>query len=92
MISVFYIDENRSAEGQTDVFKWAVWTKVNRSLDRSLALMINIILSDEDAPMEIWHVSADSCSHDVWASARPVVQTDAEEAACLGNNIWLQLK
>ena len=39
------------------------WTKVNRRLDDRLALIVNIMVSDEDAPMEIWHVDADSRSN-----------------------------
>ena len=39
------------------------WTKVNRRLDDPLALIINIMVSDEDAPMEIWHVNADRRSN-----------------------------
>lgn len=39
------------------------WTKVNRRLDDPLALIINIMVSDEDAPMEIWHVNTDCLSH-----------------------------
>ncbi len=33
------------------------WTKVNRRLDDPLALIVNIMVSGEDAPMEIWRVT-----------------------------------
>lgn len=48
--------------GQTAVVNLSgrFWTKVNRRLDDGLALIINIMVSDEDAPMEIWHVDTDS--------------------------------
>lgn len=36
------------------------WTKVNWRLDDRLTLIINIMVSDEDVPMEIWHVNTDS--------------------------------
>lgn len=36
------------------------WTKVNRRLDDSPAHIVSIMVSDEDAPMEIWHVNTDS--------------------------------
>lgn len=36
------------------------WTKVNRRLDNRLVLIVDKRVSDEDAPMEIWHVNADS--------------------------------
>lgn len=39
------------------------WTKVNRRLDDRLALIVNIMVSDEDAPMEIWHMNTDSWSN-----------------------------
>lgn len=47
--------------GQTAVVNLSgrFWTKVNRRLDDPLALIINIMVSDEDAPMEIWHVNTD---------------------------------
>lgn len=48
--------------GQTAVvcLSGRFWTKVNRRLDDRPALIINIMVSDEDAPVEIWHVDADS--------------------------------
>lgn len=51
--------------GQTAVvcLSGRFWTKVNRRLADQLALIINIMVSDEDAPMEIWHVNADSRSN-----------------------------
>ncbi len=33
------------------------WTKVNRRLDDRLGLIVNVMVSGEDAPMEIWHVT-----------------------------------
>lgn len=36
---------------------------MNRRLDDPLALIINIMVSDEDAPMEIWHVNNDCLSN-----------------------------
>lgn len=36
------------------------WTKVNRRLDDRPALIIDIMVADEDDPMEIWHVNTDS--------------------------------
>lgn len=53
MISDFYIDENRSAEGETAVayFSGRFWTKVNRrwTIGR---LLNNKTVSEEDALME----------------------------------------
>lgn len=39
------------------------WTKVNRRLDDPPALIVDIMVSDEDAPMEIWHVNNDCLSN-----------------------------
>lgn len=36
---------------------------MNRRLDDPLTLIINIMVSDEDTPMEIWHVNNDCLSH-----------------------------
>lgn len=39
------------------------WTKVNQRLNNPLALIIDIMVSDDDAPMEIWHGNTDSLSN-----------------------------
>ena len=48
--------------GQTAVayLSGRFWTKVNRRLDDELTLIVNLMVSDEDTPMEIWHVNTDT--------------------------------
>lgn len=66
MISVFYIDENRSVERADSCgdFKWAVleprWTG---GLDNPPALIVSKMVSDEDAPMEIWRFNIHGLSN-----------------------------
>lgn len=39
------------------------WIEVNQRLNDPLALIIDIMVSDDDAPMEIWHGNTDSLSN-----------------------------
>lgn len=52
--------------GQSAVVKLSgrFWTRVHRRLDDGPALIINIMVSDEDAPMEIWHENIDSWNNE----------------------------
>lgn len=47
--------------GQTAVafLSGRFWTEVNRRLDERLVLIVSVMVPDEDASMEIWHVRAD---------------------------------
>lgn len=81
MISVFYIDENRSVERADSCgdFKWAVleprWTG---GLDNPPALIVSKMVSDEDAPMEIWRFDIHGLSNNNRGGKRAFVQTKPE--------------